>query len=215
MFENLRLTLNAQFFSHDARLRDSEIRKILDSASEIASAPLIADEFRRSRSLRGEGLRYAYSLRIFPTTRPVYFLPGVAVADVIYAYILLIEVDGHVAVFKKSCGNINETASGVLTPISPGRMTSTFDDDEVAFQQLSVRNMTVAETAMRRRSYEAANLRGLLSTHAAGRSIPYFIKIRSGTTVSSMSLSTARLFDASERKQVDEVAGWVKAKFLR
>lgn len=63
---------------------------------------------------------------------------------------------------------------------------------------------------MRARSYEAADLKGLLSTHAAGRSIPYFLKIRQGSNLKTISANSGRVVEASERKRLDEIALWAK-----
>lgn len=69
--------------------------------------------------------------------------------------------------------------------------------------------MTVSDRAMRARSYEAADLKGLLSTHSAGRSIPYYLKIRQGSSIKSIS-GTGRVVEASQRISIDDLALWVK-----
>lgn len=217
MHNELSLTLNAQFFSVDGQPDDVAFRSILDAAIDNAdpSAPLLADDFRQVAEHSSGTFEYRYSLRIFLSERAVYFLPEVPVTDKIYAFILMLEIDGYVAILKKSCANISESLEGVLAPATHEELASTFEDDEVTFQKLSVRNMTVSDKAVRTRSYEAVNLQGLLSTHAAGRSIPFFVRVRKEDALSSLSLNSARLFESSDRLSVDQVALWASENIAK
>lgn len=150
-----------------------------------------------------------YSTRVFASKRPVYFI-NERIEDIIYAFILVVEVDNHIAIFKKSCAKTHDATESNFDPIGGSLLTSTFDDDAVDFQKISLRNMTISDRALRARSYEAADLKGLLSTHAAGRSIPYYLKIRQGHQLKTISAHSARVVESSERKGVDEIALWVK-----
>ncbi|EHC1928220.1 hypothetical protein JT628_004778, partial [Escherichia coli] len=87
-------------------------------------------------------------------------------------------------------------------------IAETFNDSDVSFQRISLRNMTVSDKAIRQRSYEAPDLKGTFSTHAAGRSIPLFLKFRQGSTVRTIS-GTGRLVESSNRINFDNLALWV------
>ena len=62
---------------------------------------------------------------------------------------------------------------------------------------------------MRTKAYEAADLKGLLSLHAAGRSIPYFFKLKLNGRVKTISAQSGRVVESSERKSLDDIVGWV------
>src|SRR5690554_1843084 len=168
----------------------------------------VIDEFRQERNLDEQSLSYVYSARVFPSSRPVYFLDD-DFEDKIYAFILIIEIGDYLAVLKKSCANIFDLMDEKFTLVGSKEFSSSFSDDDVEFQRLALRNMTVSERAMRARSYEAADLKGLLSTHSAGRSIPYYMKLRQGAITKTIS-GTGRLVESSQRKSLDEIAIWVK-----
>jgi len=94
-----------------------------------------------------------------------------------------------------------------FTLVGSKEFSSSFSDDDVEFQRLALRNMTVSDRAMRSRSYEAADLKGLLSTHSAGRSIPYYFKLRQGAKTRSIS-GTGRVVESSSREAIDSIGLW-------
>lgn len=211
MFDDLSLTLNAQFLRARADLADRELNQLLDAAMANAiPGGVLSSEFRVQV---GRGVnQFRYSLRIFKTARQVYFLPGQGLEDHIHAFVLVLEIDGHVVILKKSCANTGDHADAIGRQVTSFEMFSTFSDDKVSFQKLSVRNMTVSDKALRARTFEAADLKGIVSAHAAGRSIPYFLRIRSGRGLSSLSPTTARIFDSSDRVPASSVVVWARQK---
>lgn len=210
MPERLELTKNAQFYVPKNAIDDSVINDILGAAVDNmdTGSQFVVDLFREEKSVEESDLNYKCSVRVFPSVRPVYFIDE-ALEDRVYAFIILIEYQNYLAIFKKSCANISELIKEHFTLIDSSELTATFDDNDVEFQKIALRNMTVSDRAMRARSYEAADLKGLLSTHSAGRSIPFYLKLRQGATTKTIS-GTGRLVESSQRKSLDEIAVWVK-----
>ncbi|MCY9856026.1 hypothetical protein [Vibrio mediterranei] len=209
MPERLELTKNAHFYLPKNEVTDEIIQSIMDEATDNmeAGGEYLIDEFRESKVVEDTELRYVYSIKVFPSVRPVYFLDD-QVEDRIHAYIIIIEYSDHYAVMKKSCSNITELLKENFELIGSTELTRTFAQD-AEYQKMALRNMTISDKAMRARSYEAADLKGLLSTHSAGRSIPYYLKIRQGASTKSIS-GTGRIVEASQRISIDDIALWVK-----
>jgi len=213
MLDKLQLTKNAQFYTHENKATDATINTIIEAALDNINP----EHQEISRILREErttanGFKYNLSLIIFPSMRPVYFIKNEEkLVDLIHAFLLLIETDSHLVVLKKSCAPISEAIEKNFSLIRSTELIGTFNDDDVEFQKIALRNMTVAETAMRSRSYEAADLKGLLSTHAAGRSIPFYFKFRQGALVKTIS-ATGRLVETAQRDSIDEIADWANTQ---
>lgn len=212
MPERLELTKNAHIYVPKNEITDGTIRKILEEASSNMEPDknFLINEIRKDEVYRNEGVEFRYkcSIRVFPTVRPVYFMNDDEAEDRIHAYIVIIEYDNHCVVLRKSCSNISDLLNKGFNLIGSSELGRTFSVD-AEYQKMSTRNMTVSDRAMRARSYEAANLKGLLSTHSAGRSIPYYLKVRQGTSVKSIS-GTGRIVESSQRISLEQVAGWVK-----
>ncbi|MGO3870563.1 MAG: hypothetical protein ACTJH7_10785 [Alcaligenes sp.] len=209
MSERLRLTKNAQFYKVNEPVEEKLLRTILDTASGNMNpdSEFVIDEFRQERNVDELNLGFVYSVRAFSSSRPVYFLDG-DFEDTVYAFILIIETGDYLAVLKKSCANIFDLMEENFTLVGSKEFSSSFSDEDVEFQRLALRNMTVSDRAMRSRSYEAADLKGLLSTHSAGRSIPYYFKLRQGAKTRSIS-GTGRVVESSSRETIDNIAAWV------
>lgn len=210
MPERLELTKNAQFYIPKNTIDDSIINDILGAAvyNMDTGAEFVVDLFRADKRVDESDLEYKCSVRVFPSIRPVYFIDE-ELEDRVYAFIILIEYQNYLAIFKKSCANISELLKEHFTLVDSRDLTSTFGDNDVEFQKIALRNMTISDRAMRARSYEAADLKGLLSTHSAGRSIPFYLKLRQGAITKTIS-GTGRLVESSQRKSLDEIAVWVK-----
>lgn len=212
MIKDLRLTLNAQFYRPHATITKAKISALLDAAeANSAGRRPLAGAIRQQGTLPN-GNAYVYSYRIFLSERPVHFLVEPALKDKIFAVILVLEFPTHVAILKKSCANIAGEADSFLEPVSYTDLVSTLDEAHVAYQKVSARQMTVADTAIRARSYESPDLKGSLSRFSTGRSVPYFLRVRDRQKIRSLSLSTGRLFDATERQPIDAVAMWAATR---
>ncbi|CDT90987.1 conserved hypothetical protein [Vibrio coralliirubri] len=209
MPERLELTKNAHFYLPKTAITDDVICGIMESASDNIEegGRYLIDVFRQEKASEENDLNYVYSVKVFPSVKPVYFLDD-EIEDRIHAYIIIIEYDGHYAFLKKSCSNITELIKENFDLIGSSELSRTFNHD-AEYQKMALRNMTISDRAMRARSYEAADLKGLLSTHSAGRSIPYYLKIRQGASIKSIS-GTGRIVEASQRISIDDIALWVK-----
>ncbi|MDF7660444.1 hypothetical protein PUG81_15870 [Erwiniaceae bacterium L1_54_6] len=220
MIDRLELTKNIQFYDliipeNDPTrvISDLEISNILNASDDnIEHQGLyLLDEFRVTGNLVKDNTPYKYSVRIFPTLRPVYFISdlegGDNYQDKIYAFILILEFDNHIAIVKKSCANITEKIEKDFNLVSSHLLASTFNDSDVSFQKISARTMTNSDKAIRARSFESADLKGSFSTHAAGRTIPYYMKLRQGAIIKTIS-GSGRLVEASQRVNLDEIATW-------
>jgi hypothetical protein len=207
--DRLELTKNAHFYTPKNDLTDEIIQEILDEASSNIepNSEFIIDVFRQEKHLPDIDLNYTYSIKVFPSTRPVYFIDE-ALNDRVHAYVILIEIYGYLAVLKKSCSAITDKIKENFDLIGSTELSRTFSDD-VEYQKLALRNMTISDKALRARSYEAADLKGLLSTHAAGRSIPFYLKVRQGPSIKSIS-GTGRVVESSQRQSIDDIAVWIR-----
>ncbi|WP_419239169.1 hypothetical protein [Photobacterium leiognathi] len=209
MPDRLELTKNAHFYLSKSEITDNVIYDILEAATDNIEleGKYIINSFRQEGIIENTDLNYTYSIRVYPSVRPVYFISD-EIKDRIHAYIIIIEVDKYYVFLKKSCANISELLKDSFELIGSTELSRTFDSD-TEYQKMALRNMTISDKAMRSRSYEAADLKGLLSTHSAGRSIPYYLKIRQGASTKSIS-GTGRLVESSQRISIDSIASWVK-----
>src|SRR5690606_38372303 len=109
-------------------------------------------------------------------------------------------------VLSKSCANIQTKLNENFELVQSTELSKLIDQG-AEFQKLSLKNMTVSGKAIRNRSYEAENLKGVFSLYSAGRSIPYHIKVKEHGTIKSL-YSTGRLVESSNRQSLNEIIVW-------
>ncbi|WP_227510320.1 hypothetical protein [Acinetobacter equi] len=204
---DLALTKNMQFYKIKSSLDDNLLSEVLDQAvsNKELGADFILDIYRDIRSINN--LEYKVTIKVFPTERRVYFLKDIDLKDRIFAYVVLIELKNYLIVMSKSCANFSQILNKNFDLVLTQELSKLFGKN-VEFQKLSLRNMTISDKAIRNRSYEAVNLKGTLSTHAAGRSIPSHIKVRDGSHLKSIS-STGRVVESSSRQSLEEMVTWM------
>ena len=103
MPDRLKLTKNAQFFRIGDPTTDDIVNELLEAATEnmvVGSNPIIYG-FREELYVEAIELRLRYTISVYESNRPVYFLDG-DFADIIHAFILVIEIGQYVAVLKLS-----------------------------------------------------------------------------------------------------------------
>lgn len=213
MPQRLLLTKNAQFFTQKPNINlDSALSELVTAATanRVPNANSLISLTREARVIPETNISYRLTVDVYPSIRDVYFWDNEDISDLIYAYFIIIEMHNFIGLFRKSCSDISRCLDRYFENVTPESLTATFDDSVVDFQKISLRNMTISDRALRARSYEAADLKGLLSSHAAGRSIPYFFKIRQGSKIRTISANSARIVEAANRVGIEEIALWVK-----
>ncbi|MDC4354035.1 hypothetical protein OHV37_17570, partial [Acinetobacter baumannii] len=213
MPERLELTKNVQFYKINNCLDESVISDVLNEATsnQEQGSDFILEVFRDIK-ITTENIEYKLTVKVFPTAKPVYFFDDDNIEDRIFAFIILIELDDYLVVMSKSCANFAHILKDKFELIETQDLSKLLGNN-VEFQKMSLRNMTVSDKAVRNRSFEAANLKGTLSTYAAGRSIPSQIKVRDGGNIKSIS-STGRIVESSARQSVDEIVEWANQQIL-
>ena len=207
MPDRLELTKNVQFYKTNKILNDDVFLDVLNAAvsNQEEGSDLVIDVYRDIKSSHNN-VEYTITIKVFPTVRPVYFLNVDDVEDRIYAFIILIELDDYLVVLSKSCSSFSQILKDKFELIQTQDLSKLFGGN-AEFQKMSLRNMTVSDKAVRNRSFEASNLKGTLSTHAAGRSIPSHIKVRDGASIKSIS-GTGRVVESSARQSIEDIVDW-------
>ena len=128
------------------------------------------------------------------------------------AYILLIEYENNLIVFKKSTNTITSSLSKAFELMNYKEILNIVDD-ETHIQRVSLRNMTISGEAIQSHSYETTgNLNGLLSMHSAGKSIPSNMRVKKDSTTKSLTASTGRIIESSGRHTVNHLFNWAKSQ---
>lgn len=216
MIERLQIPCNAQFYRLSENLEslpNTAVNNIIRQACQNRKGRyLIGPKVTRIEDVY-DGITYKYTLRVFPSARKVTFLDhdgdGEAIEDIVHAYILILEFDNNVVIFKKSTATFTKALTGYLTPYPHELILKVIDSEHASIQRLSLRNMTVSGSAIHAQSYETpSDLKGLISPHAMGKSIPTGIRYKEGSKTKSVTASTARILETSQKSGIEGLLLW-------
>lgn len=202
---DLRITLNGTFVRTSADITDRDVEKIVEAAraNEDEDYDVLLDVRRRTSGIA------KVSAIAFYSKREAYFAPDHDIYDTIASYLVIIEVGPReFTVFRKSCATLTPLLEKEFEVADYEELLNTFDDSRSLIQKLSTREMSVSDKGLRARSYEAPDLKGHMSPHAAGRSIPRFTQVRTKNDVRSISLNTGRINQLTDRVSVGQAAEW-------
>jgi len=207
---DLRLTLNGTFVRSSADIDAAAIADIIDAARANEDT-----DFSPLLDVRRKAVGAAtVSAFVYYSEREAYFVPDGDIYDRIASYIVIVEIGcREFALFKKSCATLTPLLEQSFEVASYDDLINTFDDSRAMIQKLSTREMSVSDKGIRARSYEAADLKGHMSPHAAGRSIPRFTQVRLKDEVRSLSLYTGRINQLTDRVGIGQVVDWTIATF--
>ncbi|MDQ7761616.1 hypothetical protein NG827_00690 [Xanthomonas sacchari] len=205
------LSRNARFYTAD-QVSEQDIAEIIEAATKNAVEVLDQHSVFRQEVA---ALNFRYSTALFLVERDLHFHSDPLLKDRVYGYIVIIEIDNHLVITKKNCSDLNDQLDDKFEKISYEALAAAVDTDTAEFRKINARNMTVSERAVRNKSYEAMNLNGVMSLHAAGRSIPSYLRVQDGSSTKSVTLTAGRLVEISDRQSIEAVAAWARSELKR
>lgn len=200
--------------------REELIRQILDLATKnaIDSQNLILDKFRETFH---NFYDIKYSIRVFLTDRPVYFLEETSVTanaeeraffsqlkDKVHAYIILIEYKDYICILKKSCADISSITEERLTLIDLHALGKIFTED-AKYKKMAFKLITSSNRDVNSKILHAYDLKGALPLYGAGRSIVSGFQVSNKGTLSSIT-STGRFTENTQRSRLGNIFQWIK-----
>ncbi|EOW3941819.1 hypothetical protein [Vibrio parahaemolyticus] len=145
----------------------------------------------------------------FKLEGPPTFLKNVGLKETKYAYLIIVEFDKYLAVFKKNCSDPFSLLKEHLSLFSSREMASYIkESNNTTCEKLSVNGMSIGTYDILRKSYEAHNLMGTLPTFNSHRLIPRIAKFSENETDYSISVNTSRISDYSGKWSIDHVIDW-------
>lgn len=208
--DDLRITLNGTFVRSSSDITDRDVDKIFEAARANED-----EDYETLLDVRRRAIGSAkVSAIVFYSKREAYFATDHDIYDTIASYLVVIETGPReFTVFKKSCATLTPLLEKYFEVAQYEDLLNTFDDSRSLIQKLSTREMNVSDKGLRARSYEAPDLKGHMSPHAAGRSIPRFTQVRTKSDVRSISLSTGRINQLTDRVSVGKAVDWSSMLF--
>ena len=208
---NLILHENAYFYSKDesAFLSKSKVSQIFKSASEVKSGNYLLKieptniEFEEGREAR-------YSLIVFKFEKKPSFIdehiPGWEEWKL--GFLCIIDFQDYLVIIRRNISNISDFLSD-YEPIDYSVLTSVFSDNDSTFEKFTMNNISISSSAIRQKSLESLNLKESISGLGLQNYTLSNARIRQGDNQVGLALSTSRINNLGEKKDVFAIFSWV------
>ncbi|BDS10829.1 hypothetical protein [Aureispira anguillae] len=197
---------NAQIFKIKTPLSKTAVEKIFIECSKNKTSNFIIDEVKTSLNINGNTL--IYSCKAFALEQEPSFLLNTKVKETKYAFLLLIEYNNYLFVFKRNIDSFQSKIQLYIEPIEYGKFTSLKAKPNAKYERISMKSMTVSDMQIRNRSFEGRNIDGILPTNSASRSIPNNFRLNVDGEIYLINPNTSRLALRSQKSSLDDLAEW-------
>lgn len=125
-----------------------------------------------------------------------------------YSFLLIIEVDDHVAVYKRNVSNMGEL-DHYIEPLDYMVISRLYVDAGTNFEKLYMSQLSTSEHSIRNQSMEANSLAGMVSRLGATKKVIHNLRVSNGRDRQSISCNTSRINNMSEKNDLNMFFSWV------
>ena len=203
----------AVFYTRTAEglLEASEIRDAFKKASDKKYGDLYGGKFLIQQAYPDvDGIRYsfcAFKKKAKPSCFENY--PDDVWLEVKFAYALIVEYDGYVAITRKYVPQLKKIKPG-LKEMDYQKMAWAFITDETQFQRIGMKNLDMSATAIRGKSLEAVNLKETFSTTGANNFVLNQCRLLNSDGVVSLAMNSSKVNRIGDKDDFESYVKWVK-----
>lgn len=197
MIAELRTTKTANFY----KLRSSSLsKKSIDELFRTLRAnqsSVSRNHFAHNRESLGGTTWSAISFSY--ERNPSFLDESTGVTERVWGFMLLVEYQGYIAVFKSRLDLPSLFVTSFLERVNPDLVTTVVARTDSVFERIRLRNMSVSKYAMRSKTLEASDLANVVGPAGASRYVPQGYLLRSGDDYYSATPSTGRIAQRSDK----------------
>lgn len=199
---------SAKFYKLTKTLPPKIIKKCLSELSKEKSGHFLNYEIKINTPTPS-GKTAIISSACFKTNNYISFIKNNKIKEIRHAFIIIIEFDKYLAIFKKNCSDPFGELNEYLDLFTSSELSSYIDEtNNPCCEKLSVNGMSVGKYDILRKSYEAHNLIDSLPTFNSHRLIPRTAKFSENENNYSISLNTNRITEFSSKDSIQNIIDW-------
>lgn len=129
--------------------------------------------------------------------------------EVKFAYALIVEYDGYVAISRKLVAQLKDIKNE-LKEQDYQKMASAFITDETQYQRVGMKNLDMSDTAIRGKSLEAVDLQDSFSTTGANNFVLNQCRLLNNDGVVSLAMNSSKVNKLGDKDDFASYLKWVK-----
>lgn len=145
-----------------------------------------------------------------PTCFELEYDPGENWHEKKFAYLLVIEYNGYVAIQKKNIADIKSLRKALI-PIDYNVLCKLLDDTKTVYKRFGMNNLDISDNAMRSKALEAEDLKPVFSTLGASNYALANYRITNKQGAFSIGIDNSKINHLQTQVTFTEYLGWCKA----
>ncbi|MGE4666769.1 hypothetical protein AB8970_19915 [Yersinia enterocolitica] len=199
---------SAKFYKLTKTLPPEKIKHCLNELSKEKLGYFLNHEIKINTTTPS-GKKATVSSACFKINNDISFIKNKKIKEIKHAFIIMIEFDKYLAIFKKNCSDPFWVLNEYLDLFTSSELSSYIDEtNNPCCEKLSVNGMSVGKYDILRKSYEAHNLMDSLPTFNSHRLIPRTAKFSENKNNYSISINTNRITEFSAKDSVQNIIDW-------
>lgn len=201
---------NVAFFQKKAGEEIDAIITTLFDAIEALREPIYKRVNPTSTTIPGMKFSFiAFKRDKKPTVFELEFDPGEVWHEKRFAYLLVIEYKGYVAIQKKDIGDIRNLRKALI-PIDYNILCKVLDDKKTVYKRFGMNNLDISDKAMRSKALEAEDLKPVFSTLGASNYELSNYRITNKQGAFSIGLDSSKINHLQTRVTFSDYLNWCK-----
>jgi hypothetical protein len=205
MINWLRTTQSAYFFKKKVKLAKKAIAEAFKEIRKAADMPTNRNVFLHVKESLGQANWSAISFYFERTPAFLHDLPPNYMKERICGFLLLVEYRDHAVLFRSNLDFPSEFKTKYLQRVGDDRLESAIAQENVIFERINLRNMTISKYALKNKSLEANDLQSVVSSAGASRFVASGYRVRNAGRRVTATPSTGRIATRSDRAGYEEM----------
>jgi hypothetical protein len=150
------------------------------------------------------------SLMIYKFNEEPSFLKGSKLQERKYAFLMLIEIDDFLIVFRKHIFGLEKFLKNHCKRLKYEEIQYLYSGSTPSYEKMSLANMGISRAAILRKSYESNDLKGQLGAQTSRRSVPTTTTIKTERHRHVLRPNSSSISKTDSKSNMNDLLDWIK-----
>lgn len=204
---NINLTKSAQIFTIKKKLTKESINAFFRKLKKEGN--FLLKETKKNITT-ANGVNAQYSIAVYKNHEEPSFLTNTSLLELKYCFILFIEIDDSLVVYKKNSESPEMKLKNYIEEYDYNKLCHFKGNDSPDYEKVSMNNMSLSNAVVRSRSYEAFRLNGIISNITTSRAIPRNFRMKVKDKIYTLTPNTCRITLKDKKTTLNDIVDWSK-----
>lgn len=206
MIDRLALGETAYFYKYNKKISKKKMKDAFVDISKNKKGNYIENVIKQKKNING--CEVLFSLCSFEIHQRPSFLRLGDEREVKIAYILVVEYKDHLIINRRNVVGFEKYVEKNIEELDYNLLSRLFVNEDARIEKFTLNSMDISNNVVRKKNFEAINLKESYSTFGANKSIINAMRVNDSGHRYSLALSSSRINEMSSKVNFDEFVLW-------